>query len=65
MYDSNLLDADLDETDYRFAGTYFQSSTELIYVYNRNIDLGAKLLGGADEEGSGFFKVALKMDAKF
>ena len=64
-YDSSLLDADLDETDYRFAGTYLQSSTELIYAYNRNIDLGAKILGGADEEGGAFFKVALKMDAKF
>ena len=65
MYDSNLLDVDLDETSYRFAGTYFQSSTELIYAYNRNIDLGAKILGGADEEGSPFFKAAFKMDAKF
>ena len=65
VYDSSLLDADLDETNYRFAGTYLQSSTELIYAYNRSIDLGAKLLGGADEEGSLFFKVALKMDAQF
>jgi hypothetical protein len=65
VYDSSLLDADLDETNYRFAGTYLQSSTELIYAYNRSIDLGAKLLGGADEEGSPFFKVALKMDAQF
>ena len=65
VYDSNLLDADLDETDYRFAGSYLQSSTELVYAYIRSIDLGAKLLGGADEEGSPFFKVALKMDAQF
>ena len=59
VYDSSLLNADLDATTYPFAGTYLQSSTELIYAYNRSIDLGA------DEEGGPFFKVALKMDAQF
>jgi hypothetical protein len=65
VYDSSLLDADIDDTGYRFTGTYLQSSTELIYAYTRKVDLGAKLLGGLDEEGGPFFKFALKMDAKF
>jgi hypothetical protein len=65
-YDSDLLDIDLEEgLDYRFAGTYFQASTGFVYAYNRNIDLGAKLLSGADEEGDPFFKLAVKIDAKF
>ena len=65
-YDSDLLDIDLEQgLDYRFAGTYFQASTGFSYAYNRNIDLGAKVLSGADEEGDVFFKVAVKIDAKF
>ena len=59
-YDSDLLDIDLEEgLDYRFAGTYFQSSTGFVYAYNRNIDLGAKILAGADEEGEPFLKAAI------
>jgi len=64
---------------YRYRMTYdFTMQGELIWMDNDhlgvetrgvyvqgNIDLGAKLLGGADEEGSLFFKVALKMDAQF
>ena len=65
-YDSDLLDIDLEQgLDYRFAGTYFQASTGFLYAYDRNIDLGAKFLSGADEEGDPFFKVAVKIDAKF
>lgn len=65
-YDSDLLDIDLEQNlNYRFAGTYFQTATGFLYAYNRNIDLGAKILSGADEEGDPFFKVALKIDAKF
>lgn len=65
-YDSDLLDVDLEPgLDYRFAGTYFQASTGFVYAYNRSIDLGAKILSGADEEGDPFFKAAVKIDAKF
>ena len=65
-YDSDLLDIDLEKNlDYRFAGTYFQASTGLVYAYNRNIDLGAKILSGADEEGDFFYKAAVKIDANF
>ena len=65
-YDSDLLDIDLEEgLDYRFAGTYFQGSTGFVYAYNRNIDLGAKILSGADEEGELFLKAAIKIDANF
>ena len=66
VYDSDLLDIDLEEgLSYRFAGTYFQASTGFNYAYNRNLDFGAKVLSGADEEGDPFFKVAVKIDAKF
>lgn len=65
-YDSDLLAIDLEpDLDYRFAGTYFQVSTGFVYALQRNIDLGAKLLSGADEEGDPFYKVALKIDARF
>ncbi len=65
-YDSDLLDIDLEEgLNYRFAGTYFQATTGFVYAYNRNVDLGAKILTGADEEGDFFFKAAVKIDAKF
>ena len=65
-YDSDLLDIDLEKNlDYRFAGTYFQGSTGLLYAYNRNIDLGAQIFFGVDEEGDPSSKVALKIDAKF
>ena len=65
-YDSDLLDIDLEPgLDYRFAGTYFQASTGFNYAYNRNLDFGAKVLSGADEEGDPFFKMAVKIDAKF
>ena len=65
-YDSDLLDIDLEEgLNYRFAGTYFQATTGFVYAYNRNVDLGAKILSGADEEGDFFFKAAVKIDAKF
>ena len=65
-YDSELLEIDLEkDLDYRFAGTYFQASTGFRYAYNRNIDLGAKVISGADEEGDRFYKAAFKIDAKF
>ena len=65
-YDSDLLHIDLEEgLDYRFAGTFFQASTGLVYAFNRNIDLGAQILSGADEEGDPFFKTSIKIDAKF
>ena len=65
-YDSELLEIDLEkDLDYRFAGTYFQVSTGFRYAYNRNIDLGAKVISGADEEGDRFYKAAFKIDAKF
>lgn len=65
-YDSDLLNIDLEKgLDYRFAGTYIQTSTGFAYAYNRNIDLGAKILSGADEEGDPFFKAAVKIDVKF
>jgi hypothetical protein len=65
-YDSNMLDIDLEPNlDYRFAGTYFQASTGFVYACNRNIDLGVKALGGADEEGDPFFRMGIKIDAKF
>ncbi len=65
-YDSDLLDIDLEQgLEYRFAGTYFQASTGLLYAYNRNIDLGAQVFYGIDEEGDPSSKVALKIDAKF
>ena len=66
IYDSDLLSIDLEPgLDYRFAGTYFQASTGFVYALNRSIDLGAKILSGADEEGDPFFKAAVKIDAKF
>jgi len=47
VYDSDLLTLDLDPAlSYRFAGTFFQGSTGLVYAYNRKIDIGMKLLGG-------------------
>ena len=65
-YDSDLLHIDLEEgLDYRFAGTFFQASAGLVYAFNRNIDLGAQILSGADEEGDPFFKTSIKIDAKF
>lgn len=66
MYDSDLLTIDLEPgLDYRFKGSYFQLSTGFIYAFDRHIDLGAKILGGADEEGDSFYKAALKIDARF
>ncbi len=65
-YDSDLLDIDLEPgLNYRFAGTYFQASTGVVYAFNRHIDLGAKFLSGRDEEGDPFYKVAAKIDARF
>lgn len=65
-YDSDLLAVDIEPgLDYRFKGTYFQASTGFVYAYNRNIDLGAKMLTGADEEGDFFHKAAVKIDARF
>ena len=65
-YDSDLLAIDIEPgLDYRFKGTYFQASTGFVYAYNRSIDLGAKVLTGADEEGDSFYKAAVKIDARF
>ena len=65
-YDSDLLDVDLEPgLDYRFAGVYFQTTTGFSYAYNRNIDFGAKVITGADEEGDRFYRIAAKIDAKF
>ena len=65
-YDSDLLSLDLEPgLTYRFSGTYLQGSTGLVYAYNRKIDIGMKLLGGADEEGDRFLKIAAKIDARF
>ena len=65
-YDSDLLDVDLEDgLDYRFAGVYFQTTTGFVYAYNRNIDFGANLISGADEEGDRFYKVSAKIDANF
>ena len=65
-YDSDLLDVDLEEgLDYRFAGVYFQATTGFVYAYNGNIDVGANLITGADEEGDRFYKIAAKIDARF
>ena len=49
----------------RLKGTYLQSAGGLAYAFDRSIDLGAKLLFGADEEGDSFVKAAVKVDAKF
>jgi hypothetical protein len=65
-YDSTLLDIDLEpDLNYRFAGTYFYVSTGFVHAYNRNINLGANLTTGADEEGDHFYKLGFKIDAKF
>ena len=65
-YDSDLLTVDIEPgLDYRFKGTYFQASTGFVYAYNRSIDLGARVLTGADEEGDSFYKAAIKIDARF
>lgn len=64
-YNSNLLKVDLDEdVNYRFAGTYLQSSFGFIYAFSRKLDLGAQLIYGKDEEGSDVVKTALKIDLK-
>ncbi len=65
-YDSDLLDIDLEPNiAYRFAGSYFYISTGFVHAYNRNINLGANLTTGADEEGDNFYKLGFKIDAKF